>query len=280
MSVRPSAVPAAMARHAASQRSAVLFENTAAVSVARAANARSPRSGNTKDSGSCSTASASGSPRSSRQARIWQRRLARPNPQVRARRRLRVSRPHRSTRADAWPFPTSGVTATLVPRRPVSGMRVQEVRPRNDEARHRCPHCAATLLQHLGSTSATTGMSNPPSTPSAHSRAPRSQSRWQKRLASGGDISHPSAACSGGFAAATTVTPAGRSRSPTVRSSTTRRSAAWTAGGAVEISSRKRMPRPHRTAAAPSLGVRTARIDRTRSRRAARRSRTAHGYWQ
>ena len=41
-------------------------------------------------------------------------------------------------------------------------------------------------------------------------RASTGQSRWQKRLASGGDRSQPSAACSGGLAAATTATLVGQ----------------------------------------------------------------------
>ena len=63
-------------------------------------------------------------------------------------------------------------------------------------------------------------------------------------MASGAARSQPSAAWSGGLAAATTRTPGGRARSPTVRSRTTRNRAAWTAGGAVVSSSRKRTPEP------------------------------------
>ena len=84
----------------------------------------------------------------------------------------------------------------------------------------------------------------PPGSPSAMPRGEVSQVRWHSRLASGADKSQPSAACSGGFAAATTATSSGKVRSPTVRSRTTRSSAAWTAGGAVVSSSRKSTPVP------------------------------------
>src|SRR5919199_3333088 len=88
----------------------------------------------------------------------------------------------------------------------------------------------------------TTGAPQPPVSPWAKSWDSTGQSRWQNRLASGADRSQPSAASSGGLAAAITTMPPGSSRSPTTRSSTTLSSAACTAGGAVEISSRKRMP--------------------------------------
>src|SRR5690606_25729681 len=65
-----------------------------------------------------------------------------------------------------------------------------------------------------------------------------------RRFASGADSSQPSAARPGGLAAATIRTPGGSTRSPTVRSSTTRSMAACTAGGAVVSSSRNSSPDP------------------------------------
>ena len=59
-------------------------------------------------------------------------------------------------------------------------------------------------------------------------------------LFDGGEISQPSAARSGGLAPATTRTPTGRVRSPTVRSSASASIAACTAGGQVVNSSRNR----------------------------------------
>lgn len=75
-------------------------------------------------------------------------------------------------------------------------------------------------------------------TPVIDPRPACGRSTWEDR-----DRSHPSAAYSGGLAAAITVIASGNARSPTTRSSTTRSSAACTAGGAVEISSRNSTPR-------------------------------------
>ncbi len=80
------------------------------------------------------------------------------------------------------------------------------------------------------------------------------QYRWTNRLASGGLSSHPSAADARGLAAATIRTPGGRRSDPTRRSRTTRRSAAWTAGVAVDSSSRKSRPRPARTSRTAHCG--------------------------
>ena len=91
----------------------------------------------------------------------------------------------------------------------------------------------ATLIQRSqpSGSGAICGDGHPPASPSATALPSIAQSRWQNRLARGAESSHPDAACSGGLAAATTATPAGSSRSPTVRSSTTRSRAACTAGG-------------------------------------------------
>ena len=51
------------------------------------------------------------------------------------------------------------------------------------------------------------GVSNPLTRPWANAAGSTVQSRWQNRLASGAARSHPSAACSGGLAAAMTTTP-------------------------------------------------------------------------
>ncbi len=88
------------------------------------------------------------------------------------------------------------------------------------------------------------GAGKPTASPLATALASTGQSRWTRRLASGGARSQPSAASSGGLAAATTRTPGGSARSPTTRSSTTRNMAAWTAGGEVVSSSRNRRPTP------------------------------------
>ena len=101
-----------------------------------------------------------------------------------------------------------------------------------------------TARSHPCGSAGGAGVGQPAEKPSATVRASTGQSRWQKRFARGGESSHPSAACSAGLAAATTDTWSGRRRSPTVRSRTTRSSAACTAGGAVETSSKNTTPSP------------------------------------
>ena len=91
------------------------------------------------------------------------------------------------------------------------------------------------------------GVSKPMTKPRATVLASTGQSRCTRRLAKGGDSSHPSAASSGGFAAATTRTASGNAMSPTTRSRTTRNMAACTAGGAVVSSSRNNSPHPAAT---------------------------------
>ena len=106
------------------------------------------------------------------------------------------------------------------------------------------PRPAASRESHPSGRTGTTGAAQPALSPSANACASTGQSRWQNRFASGADRSQPPAANSGGLAAAIITTSSGSARSPTTRSSTTRSSAACTAGGAVEISSRNRTPRP------------------------------------
>ena len=93
------------------------------------------------------------------------------------------------------------------------------------------------------STSTAGGSGHPAVMPMRQWSWSASQLRWTKRLARAALSSHTPAVVSVGFAAAMIRTPSGSIRSPTARSSTTRSSAACTAGGAVEISSRNRMPR-------------------------------------
>lgn len=78
--------------------------------------------------------------------------------------------------------------------------------------------------------------------------------RWTNRLARGGLSSQPSAAEDRGLAAATILTSGGSCRDPIRRSSTRRSSAAWTAGAAVESSSRNSSPRPARTSRTAQSG--------------------------
>lgn len=78
--------------------------------------------------------------------------------------------------------------------------------------------------------------------------------RWTNRLASGGLSSQPSAAEDLGLAAATIRTPGGSRSAPIRRSRTSRSSAAWTAGGAVDNSSRNSSPRPARTSRTAQSG--------------------------
>ena len=86
------------------------------------------------------------------------------------------------------------------------------------------------------------GVDQPTVMPSNHSSTLGWNVTWQKRFASGGLNSQPSAARSGGFAPATTRTPSGRTRSPTTRSNATASIAACTAGVVVVNSSNSRIP--------------------------------------
>ena len=75
----------------------------------------------------------------------------------------------------------------------------------------------ATTIQrsHLSGKHGIRGVGHPPESPSATALPSIVQSRWQSRFARGAESSDPDAACSGGFAAATTATPAEQLRSPT-----------------------------------------------------------------
>ena len=150
-------------------------------------------------------------------------------------RRLRAGR--RFPRTEGW-------ATHDPPRSPGGGTTSSSVgRTRRNPATAALPFAsaAATSLSH----GAGAGGSGKPSTsPSATAEASTVQSRWTSRLASGAARSHPSAACSGGFAAATMRTSEGKARSPTDLSRTMRSIAAWTAGGLVVSSSRKSRPLP------------------------------------
>ena len=109
------------------------------------------------------------------------------------------------------------------------------------------PRAAGSPDSHPGGRTGRVGVGQPPINPRENPAASADQVRWQNRLASGAARSHPSAACSGGLAAATMRTSSGRVRSPTVRSRTTRSKAACTAGGAVVSSSKNNKPDPTST---------------------------------
>ena len=109
-------------------------------------------------------------------------------------------------------------------------------------------------------------------------RASMGQSRWQNRLASGGDRSQPSAACSGGLAAATTATPSGSvevadrplEHHPQQRGLHRRRRGGDLVEEQQPAPGRGQPPRPRRRREVPRPAPR-------RSPPAARRSRTARG---
>ena len=137
-------------------------------------------------------------------------------------------------RGDGQPRPAAAALVGGAQASPGRTCRKAATRPR-DKISSAC---------HPSGSTGTTGADQPPASPSATARGSVCHARWQSRLASGADRSQPSAACSGGLAAATTATSSGSVRSPTARSSTTRSRAAWTAGGAVDSSSRNSSPRP------------------------------------
>ena len=228
---------------AACHRSTVGSATTAAATPDRTASARSPRAGSTYPDGSAS--STSGSIRSHSAVQV-RNSMAGPSPTLPTTKEALVSldapaAPAAAHRRAAWSQERGLGHAS--PAAPASGTASSRL-GRAEMKAASSPRAAGSPTSHPGGSVGRCGAGQPPMRPRAKPAASAVQVRWQNRLASGAAKSQPSAACSGGLAAATMRTSSGRVRSPTVRSSTTRSRAAWTAGGAVVSSSRKSSPDP------------------------------------